>query len=154
MPRLVAAGPLAASVYLHFLRGSGTQLTIDVADMVARSAALREKLRLSIAHGGMSGTTRMSQGDFERHGDSEFQFAYGAIDCVQWVVQSRRRGWRSDPTTSIRVSMLDYYEFHPARPGVSQCAHAACVELVARGSARNFWTSGDAVVTWDQIRTP
>jgi hypothetical protein len=42
--------------------------------------------------------------------------------------------------------MLDYYEFHPHRPGVSQCAHAACVELVARGSARNFWTSGSAEV--------
>jgi hypothetical protein len=49
--------------------------------------------------------------------------------------------------------MLDYYEFHPARPGVSQCAHAACVELVARGQAKNFWTRGSTVVTWNQLRT-
>lgn len=154
MPRLAAAGPLAASVYLHFLRGSGTPLTIDVATMVAQSAALREKLRRSIGRSGMTGTTRISQGDFARHGESEYQFAYGAIDCVQWVAQSRRRSWRSDPTTPIQVSLLDYYEFHPARPGVSQCAHAACVESVARGSAKNFWTSGGAIVSWDQIRVP
>ena len=78
---------------------------------------------------------------------------YGAIDCVQWqAVPPAGHSWRSDPKTHLRISMLDYYEFHPGRPGVSQCAHAACVECVARGEAKNFWTSGDATVTWHDLQ--
>ncbi|MGZ5016903.1 MAG: eCIS core domain-containing protein [Methylobacter sp.] len=150
LPVLAAAGPLAARLYLHFLGASGTPMTIDVADMIARSAGVRQKIFQSIAHGGMTGTTRLEQSDYH---DRDLQFAYGAIDCVQWrALPPARRSWRSDPTTQVRVSMLDYYEFHPGRLGVSQCAHAACVELVARGQARNFWTRGDEVVSWNQLR--
>ena len=150
MTVVLAAGPLSALLFWHFLGASGTPMTIDVADMIARSAGVRAKIRQSIAGGGMSGTTRLEQGDFH---DRELQFAYGAIDCVQWqVVPSAKHSWRSDPTTQLRVSMLDYYEFHPARPGVSQCAHAACVECVARGEAKNFWTSGNAVVSWKDLQ--
>jgi hypothetical protein len=150
MPVVLAAGPLAARLFWHFLDASGTPMTIDVADMVARSAGVRAKIRQSIARGGMSGTTRLEQHDY---GDRELQFAYGAIDCVQWqAVPPARRSWRSDPGSQLRVSMLDYYEFHPARSGVSQCAHAACVESVARGEAKNFWTSGRAMVTWKDLQ--
>jgi len=149
--RVLAAGPLAARLFWHFLDGSGTEVTIDVADMISRSAGVREKIRRSIAHGGTSGTTRLEQSDYQ---DADLQFAFGAIDCVQWIVQPPAgRRWRFDGRTRIEVKMLDYYEFHPARPGVSQCAHAACVELVARGEAKNFWTRGSAVVTWSQLRT-
>ncbi|MFI9407312.1 hypothetical protein [Nocardia sp. NPDC052316] len=145
MARVVAAGPLAARLFAHFLGASGTEVTIDVADMIKRSAGVREKIRKSIARGGTSGVTRIEQSEYR---DSELQFAYGAIDCVQWrVLPPVARDWRKKPGTRIEISMLDYYEFHPARPGVSQCAHAACVELVARGQAKNFWTSGSTVVT-------
>jgi hypothetical protein len=150
MARVLAAGPLAAQLFWHFLGASGTEVAIDVADMISRSAGVREKIRRSIARGGMSGTTRLEQSDYR---NADLQFAFGAIDCVQWIVQPPAgRRWRSDGRTRIEVKMLDYYEFHPARPGVSQCAHAACVELVARGEAKNFWTRGDAVVTWNQLR--
>jgi len=117
--------------------------------MIRRSAGVRHKIRRSIAHGGMTGTTRLEQSDYR---DRELQFAYGAIDCVQWQALAPGRSWRSDPTTQVRISMLDYYEFHPGRHGVSQCAHAACVESVARGEAKNFWTNGEAVVTWSQLQ--
>ena len=150
MTVVLAAGPLAALLFWHFLGASGTPMTINVAEMITRSAGVRAKIRQSIARGGMSGTTRLEQNDYH---DRELQFAYGAIDCVQWqVVSPTKHSWRSDPTTQIRVSMLDYYEFHPNRPGVSQCAHAACVECVASGEAKNFWTSGDAVVTWKDLQ--
>jgi hypothetical protein len=150
LPVLVAAGSLARELYLHFLGGSGTEMPIDVAGMIARLPSVREKIRASIAHGGRSGTTRLNQSDYH---DREYQFAYGAIDCVQWqALPPANRSWRTDPATQIRLSMLDYYEFHPGRHGVSQCAHAACVESVARGEARNFWTRGEAVVTWRELR--
>ncbi len=150
MAVVLAAGPLAARLYWHFLGASGTPMTIDVADMVARSAGVRAKIRQSIARGGMSGTTRLEQHDY---GDRELQFAYGAIDCVQWqAMPPATHHWRSDPGTQLHVSMVDYYEFHPGRTGVSQCAHAACVEAVARGEARNFWTSGDASVSWRDLQ--
>ncbi|GAA1619589.1 hypothetical protein GCM10009764_48770 [Nocardia ninae] len=145
MARVVAAGPLAARLFAHFLGASGTEVTIDVADMIKRSAGVREKIRKSMARGGSTGVTRIEQSEYR---DSELQFAYGAIDCVQWrVLPPVAKDWRKKQGTRIEISMLDYYEFHPARPGVSQCAHAACVELVARGQAKNFWTSGSAVVT-------
>ncbi|MEV0675003.1 hypothetical protein AB0I60_00630 [Actinosynnema sp. NPDC050436] len=150
MARVLAAGPLAAALFWHFLGASGSEVTIDVADMIARSGGVREKIRRSTGAGGTSGTTRLEQSDYR---DADLQFAYGAIDCVQWIVQPPvRRNWRRDGTTRIEVKMLDYYEFHPARPGVSQCAHAACVELVARGGAKNFWTRGSATVTWARLR--
>jgi len=150
LPVLAAAGTLAVLLYWHFLGASGTPMTIDVDDMIRRSAGVRRKIRRSIARGGMTGTTRLEQSDY---GDRELQFAYGAIDCVQWeALTPGRRSWRSDPTTQLRISMLDYYEFHPGRHGVSQCAHAACVESVARGEAKNFWTSGEVVTTWSQLQ--
>lgn len=149
MARVIAAGPLAARLFAHFLGASGAEVTIDVADMIKRSAGVRDKIRKSIARGGTSGVTRIEQSEYR---DSELQFAYGAIDCVQWrVLPPAAKDWRKQPATRLEISMLDYYEFHPARPGVSQCAHAACVELVARGQAKNFWTSGSAVVTWADL---
>ncbi|KIA65157.1 hypothetical protein [Nocardia vulneris] len=145
MARVIAAGPLAARLFAHFLGASGTEVTIDVADMIKRSAGVRDKIRKSIARGGDIGVTRIEQSEYR---NSDLQFAYGAIDCVQWrVLPPASKDWRKKPATRIEISMLDYYEFHPARPGVSQCAHAACVELVARGQAKNFWTSGSTVVT-------
>jgi hypothetical protein len=151
MTVVLAAGPLAARLFWHFLGASGSPMTIDVAGMIASSAGVRAKIRQSIARGGNAGTTRLEQSDY---GDRELQFAYGAIDCVQWQVVGAGRSWRSDPTTQIRVSMLDYYEFHPGRLGVSQCAHAACVECVARGDAKNFWTNGADVVSWHNLQHP
>ncbi|WP_019925660.1 D-Ala-D-Ala carboxypeptidase family metallohydrolase [Nocardia sp. BMG111209] len=149
MARVVAAGPLAARLFAHFLNGTGKELPIDVADMIHRSAGVRAKIRRSIAHGDNRGHTRIEQSEY---GNDELQFAYGAIDCVQWrVLPPIRSDWRRHADTKIEISMLDYYEFHPHRAGVSQCAHAACVELVARGQAKNFWTSGTAVVTLGEL---
>jgi hypothetical protein len=149
MARVVAAGPLAARLFAHFLGGRGTEVAIDVADMIKRSSGVRNKIRQSIKRGGDTGTHRIEQSDFK---NEDLQFAYGAIDCVRWTVEKPApKNWRKNPATRIKIEMLDYYEFHPARPGVSQCAHAACVELVARGTAKNFWTSGSAVVTLGQL---
>ncbi|MGW4339133.1 hypothetical protein ACWEK5_40985 [Rhodococcus koreensis] len=120
--------------------------------MINRSSGVRRKIRSSISRGGTAGTTRLEQSDYH---DDELQFAYGAIDCVQWkVLPPAKNDWRRDPTTSLQISMLDYYEFNPARTGVSQCAHAACVELVARVDAKNFWTSGSAIITRAQLSKP
>jgi hypothetical protein len=133
LARVRLAGPLAAAFYMHFLGGSGTDLTIDVADVIARDAGVRRRIKASITRG-RSGTTSLRQHDYAVE---DFQYAFGAIDCVQW----RRIG-----KGMFEISMLDYYEFHPERPGVSQCAHTACVQLVADGSAKNFWMRGSATV--------
>jgi len=146
--RLAVAGPLSLSIYDHFLGGSGADWTIDVADMLSRDGGVRAKISAGMKSGALSGTTRIEQSDYKV---SDFQFAYGAIDCVQWVITLPKKKKRSD-TTPVKISMLDYYEFHPGRPGVSQCAHAACVELVARGSAKNFWTKGEADVTLGDLK--
>lgn len=149
MARVVAAGPLAARLFAHFLGASGTEVTIDAVDMIKRSSGVRSKIRQSVMRGGDTGTLRIEQSDFK---NEDLQFAYGAIDCVRWAVQKPApKNWRKNPATRVKIEMVDYYEFHPARPGVSQCAHAACVELVARGTAKNFWTSGSAIVTLAEL---
>jgi hypothetical protein len=147
--RLAIAGPLALELYQHFLDGSGAKWTIDVADMLKRDAGVRQKIHTAMKSGALTGTTRLEQSDYQVE---DFRFAFGAIDCVQWVVALPPRSKRQD-TTPVKIAMLDYYEFHPGRPGVSQCAHAACVELVARGSAKNFWTRGDTTVPWGLLKT-
>jgi len=135
---LAHAGPLAPAVYQHFLSGTGAEWThIDIADMLQRDAGVRQKIHSAMS-GALTGTTRVEQSDYQVE---DFCFAFGAIDCVQWVVKLPPRTKRRD-TTPVKIAMLDYYEFHPGRPGISQCAHAACVELVARGSAN---TSQNAI---------
>lgn len=147
--RLAVAGPLALALYQHFLNGSGTDWQIDVEDMLRRDAGVRHKIHAAMSSGALTGTTRVEQSDYKV---DDFLFAYGGIDCVQWIVTLPPKAKR-DGTTPVKIAMLDYYEFHPGRPGVSQCAHAACVELVARGQAKNFWTRGAATVTLGSLKT-
>lgn len=146
--RLAVAGPLSLKVYQHFLDGSGSDWTIDIWDMVTRDAKVRKKIHAAMKSGALTGTLGLNQSDYAI---DDFLFAYGAIDCVQWIVKvplSKRKS-----TTPVEIKMLDYYEFHPGRMGVSQCAHAACVELVAKGTAKNFWCRGDGLVDWGIIKT-
>jgi hypothetical protein len=151
MARVEAAGPLAGRLYAHFLGGSGSEMPIEVADMIARDSGVRAKITQAMRSGRTTGTMNLAQSNYAVE---EFQFAYGEIDCVQWsVVPPVGRHWRTNGATRVEISMLDYYEFHPGRPGISQCAHAACVELVARGSAKNFWTRGAATVTLAALRS-
>ena len=146
--RLIAAGALSVEYYNHFLSGSGADKIIDVADVIARDRGMRQVLRRSMGQGGNSGTTRINQSDYAV---ADFQFAFGALDCIQWRVPSPAPHGPMTPTTPVEVSVLDYYEFHPERPGVSQCAHAACVQLVADGSAKNFWMRGTTTVPHSAI---
>jgi hypothetical protein len=146
--RLALAGPLALKLYQHFLDGSGSDWTIDIWDMVTRDAGVRKKIYTAMSSGALTGTLRIEQHDYKIE---DFQFAYGAIDCVQWIVKVPKGKRKS--TTPVEIKMLDYYEFHPGRMGVSQCAHAACVELVAKGTAKNFWCRGDGFVDWGIIKT-
>lgn len=148
--RLGIGGPIASRVYQHFLSASGSDWTIDVADMLQRVAGVRAKIRAAMRSGARTGHTRVEQHDYK--GVDDFLFAYGGIDCVQWSVGGAPKAKRTD-ATPVTISILDYYEFHPGRQGVSQCAHAACVELVARGQAKNFWTRGDATVTWGLLKS-
>ena len=149
--RVGPAGPLARRFFWHFLGASGGDQTIDVVDVISRDSGVRRKIRRSIAGGGLRGTTRLEQSDYAVE---DFQFAFGAVDCVQWrVLPPSDRRWRDRGSSQLEVSMLDYYEFHPERQGVSQCAHAACVELVSRGQAKNFWMRGSAAVPWSLLRS-
>ena len=77
-----AAGPLAASMFWHFLGASGSDRPIDVADVLRRSAGARAKIRQSMTGGRLTGTTRLDQSDLRD--DRDLQSAYGASDCVQW----------------------------------------------------------------------
>ena len=109
----------------------------------------RRKLRQSIARGGMSGTARIEQSDYAVE---DFQFAFGAIDCVHWrAIPPAGPRWRRSSGARIEVSVLDRYEFHPednSRP--TQCVHAAAVEMKLRGAA-DYWQRGSAQVPYASL---
>jgi hypothetical protein len=114
--------------------------------MVMGDAGVRGKIRKAMSSRALTGTTRIEQDEYEH---DNFRFAYGALDCVHWSVSlplAKRKF-----ATPVVIEILDYYEFHPGRSGVSQCAHAACVELVALGKAKNFWTKGAGAVAWGDM---
>ena len=113
--RLAVAGPLALKLYRHFLDGSGAEWTIDVADMLKRDASVRHKIHAAMKSDALTGITRLEQFDYQVE---DFRFAFGAIDCVQWVVTMPPRSKRRD-TTPVKIAMLDYYEFTPAAPGAA-----------------------------------
>jgi hypothetical protein len=143
--------PLARRHLDHYLGGHGADLNIDVLTVIFRDSGVRRKLRASIARGGMRGVTRLEQSDYAVE---DFQFAFGAIDCVGWraagtlaggSIVPLKRNWRTHPATVMEVSFLDRYEFHPEAPRVTQCVHAAAVEMKLQGAA-DYWQRGSAYV--------
>jgi hypothetical protein len=135
--------PLGQKHLDHYLRGRGADLAVDLADVIRRDAGVRAKLRAAIRVA-PAGNIRINQKDYKVE---DFRFAFGAIDRLDYEVD-RSVGL-------VHVWFMDRYEWHPVGFGykklafderrVSNCAHAAAVELKASG-ASDYWMKGDAVV--------
>jgi hypothetical protein len=135
--------PLARKHVDHYLTGGGANLQVDLEDVIRRDAGVRAKLRNAFRIAS-KGFVKINQKDYEVE---DFRFAFGAIDRLDYDVD-RAAGL-------VHVWFMDRYEWHPVGFGykrlfgderrVSNCAHAAAVELKSSGAA-DYWMIGDAVV--------
>lgn len=140
---VMAGMPLAQKHLDHYLKGRGVALLVDLTDVLRRDAGVRAKLRSAIRVAS-TGHFKINQKDYKVE---DFRFAFGAIDRFDYEV-NRAAGL-------VHVWFKDRYEWHPVGfgykklPGderrVSNCAHAAAVELKSSGAA-DYWMVGDAVV--------
>lgn len=126
--------PLAQTHVWQYLLGGGADYPENVRDFINRDSGVRGKLGLF--------ARRISRGHFKAyqhdHAVQDFRYAFGAIDRLDCEVDSG--------AGVMHVWFLDRYEFHPVYLGfyrvmagdvarVTNCVHAAAVELKASGAA-------------------
>jgi hypothetical protein len=132
----------------HYLTAGGADFTENVVDFINSDSGVRAKLARAI-NKTSRGHIRIGQNDYS---ETDFQFAFGAIDRMDYEV---------DPATkSVHIWFMDRYEWHPvgfgysSNPGdsrrISNCVHAAAVELKSAGAA-DYWMVGDGVVPLSNI---
>jgi hypothetical protein len=133
--------PLARKHLDHYIDGSGADLEVNLADVIRRDRKVRAKLAAAVKSHGV-GHFKVNQSDYAV---KDFQFAFGAIDRLDYEVDRTRR--------IVHVWFKDRYEWHPVGFGYkllpgdvrrpSNCVHAAMVEL-KRSGAKDYWMVGEA----------
>ncbi len=147
----MAVLPLAQQHLDHYLTGGGKDLRIDLEEVIRQDSGVRAKLAKAIQKFRRS-SIKINQQDYAV---KDFQFAFGAIDQLDFEVDRA--------TGLVHVWCMDRYEWHPVGFGykllkgdvrrVSNCVHAAAVELKPKGAA-DYWMKGDAVVPLKLITAP
>jgi hypothetical protein len=140
--------PLAQRHLDHYIDGSGSPLVEDLQAVLEQDTKLRAKLAAAMRRS-KTGHIKIEQRDY---GVKDFQYAFGAIDRLDFEVDSM--------SGQAHVWFQDRYEWHPvgfgytSLPGDSRrdtnCVHAAMVELKSSG-AQDYWMIGDAVVSLSAI---
>ncbi|MHC4475119.1 MAG: eCIS core domain-containing protein [Planctomycetota bacterium] len=137
--------PLARDHLIHYVhRGRGADYAENVSDFINRDSGVRGKLS-RFASRVNRGYFKVEQSDYAVQ---DFRYAFGAIDRLDYEVDS--------VAGTVHVWFVDRYEFHPVYPGiypvmsgdvvrVTNCVHAAAVELKASGAA-DFWMVGYGTV--------
>jgi hypothetical protein len=143
--------PLAQRHLDHYLRGGGADLRVDIADVLRSDSGVRGKLLRNI-RASARGHFKVNQSDYAV---KDFQFAFGAIDRLDYEV-NRSAG-------AVHVWFKDRYEWHPVGFGykkfrddsrrVSNCVHAAMVELKSSG-ASDYWMVGEATIPLTDLTSP
>ena len=138
--------PIALHHLLHYMFGGGADYVEDVRDFIVRDSGVRGILASFIRN---LTTTRGHFKVYQRdYTVQDFRLAFGAIDRLDYEVDSA--------AGVVHVWFVDRYEFHPVYPGlyramsgdvarVTNCVHAAAVELKASG-ASDFWMVGYGTV--------
>ncbi|MFA5241069.1 MAG: DUF4157 domain-containing protein [Sulfuricella sp.] len=136
--------PLAQKHLDHFLTGGGVDLPVDIADIVRRDVGVQGAIAGAMTSSPLSGSLKIEQYHYDVE---DFQYALGAIDILQYEVDSA--------SGMVHVWFKDRYEFHPSGYGYSalpgdfkrdtNCVHAAAVEMKSSGAA-DYWMVGDALV--------
>jgi len=140
--------PRATAHLNHYISGGGADFNEDsnLSDLINQDAAVRGKFAAAIAAAPI-GNIPVWQGDYTVQ---DFRFAFGGIDRVDYEVDAA--------AGTVDIWFKDRYDFHPAGfgyankgvgdsapPGrITNCVHAAAVELKATGSAADFWMQGEA----------
>ncbi|PXF58917.1 MAG: hypothetical protein C4B59_12570 [Candidatus Methanogaster sp.] len=138
--------PFALHHLLHYMFGGGADYVEDVRDFIVRDSGVRGILASFIRSlTATKGHFKVYQHDYAVQ---DFRLAFGAIDRLDYEVDSA--------AGVVHVWFVDRYEFHPVYPGfyrmmtgdvarVTNCVHAAAVELKTSGAA-DFWMVGYGTV--------
>jgi hypothetical protein len=153
--------PIALKHLDHYLTlGKGADFIEDnnIRDWLRRDGGIKKRLKREIFPG--AGKRKRGEGHFEFLQEEfeveDFQFAFGAIDRVDFEVDFSR--------DAVRVWFQDRYEWHPvypfytlkpgdAPPRETNCLHAALVELKSSGAA-DYWMKGEGEVELSLITRP
>jgi len=139
---------LATAHLNHYISGGGVDFNEDthLTELINQDATVRTKFATAIA-AAPTDHIPIWQGDYTVQ---DFRFAFGGIDRVDYEVDAA--------AGTVDIWFKDRYDFHPAGfgyankgvgdsapPGrITNCVHAAAVELKATGSAADFWMQGEA----------
>ena len=140
---IMAMLPMAQRHLDHYIAGSGSDLRVDLEDIIRRDGKVRSKLAAHVKRSS-KGHFRVEQSDYAV---KDFQFALGALDRLDFEV--------NDSAGVVHIWFKDRYEWHPVgfgykklsgdSPRPTNCVHAAMVELKSSG-ANDYWMVGDAVI--------
>ncbi len=140
--------PLATEHLNHYISGGGKKFDEDsnLRDLIDQDDQVRGKFSKAIA---VSKTNNIPiwQGDYKVQ---DFRYAFGGIDRVDYDADVKKG--------TVDIWFKDRYDFHPAGfgyknkgvgddspPGrITNCVHAAAVELKSTGSAADYWMQGEA----------
>ncbi len=138
--------PIATKHLEHYLTGGGKEFdeNANLKKLINVDPTVRDKLADEIAKSN-TGHVFIEQGDYT---DQDFRFAFGGIDRVEWEVDKA--------AGTVDIWFIDRYDFHPVGfgyikhkgpgdiPRITNCVHAAAVEMKSVGSAKDFWMKGEA----------
>jgi hypothetical protein len=145
--------------HLRWYLGAGGADFVEDANlesMLRTDAGVQARIAAKIPSGRSSGTFTGHLKIEQRHyADDDFQFAFGAIDRLDFVVDfgaGTLHAWFQD-----RYEWHPVYPFYKAKSGDSprptNCVHAAAVEL-KRSGAQDYWMKGEATIPLDALKSP
>jgi len=135
----------------HYLGGGGADYIEDLEAVIKQDEGVRAVLQKAIKKQGRRGYVRIGQSNYA---NEDFQFAFGAIDRLDFEVIGGTKKGTAATTAQLHVWFKDRYEWHPedtSRP--SNCVHKAAVELKDEG-AQDYWMVGEATVPLSLITSP
>lgn len=142
---------LARRHLIHYVRGGGADLPVNLEDVIRRDVGVRAPLAAAMRSSNRGWVT-IQQSHYDVQ---DFQYAFGAIDRLDFEVDSA--------AGLVHLWFKDRYEYHPVGFGYTllpgdilretNCVHAAAVELKDSGAA-DYWMVGDAIVPLHLFRGP
>lgn len=151
------AGPRALQHLDHYLEGSGTPITEDLAALFQEDAEFRRTVENSINDGagehligGRGGGTGALSDDLYLpnvglYSVRNWEFALGGLDHLRYKLLRRQ----ADGKVVVEFDLRDPYQWHPAEhdrgAGETRCAHVV-LEFAKESGAREFEELGHAQI--------
>ena len=133
---------LAAKHLVHYLEGSGTSRSVDLAALVKEDGSVRSKLEREIAasikRGLAFGSVPIGQGVYSNR---DWHYALGAVN-VNWKLGDAPTHFGMHKSGNIKIRFNNVYQWHPKEVRVTQLVHISAERLKQKG-AQEFTMIGE-----------